>query len=189
MCVYIYIAPKTQTTWIPHTKDVGWGRNQLKFINHQLVIPLMYFLPPRLQMGFDDFVRIGSFRSMHPAVLHKAAGNVSTRKAMTKVRLGLRFSFDVSMVLCLQITIWWSLHRTQRSGWIVVMWRQARIISPHMVLYRCFIPWIWCPQWFWGNLGRSLGTGSQELTDVLKHLEEVPLLTFCWGRCCCLLDC
>jgi len=37
-----------------------------------------------LQMGFDDFVRIGSFRSMHPAVLHKAAGNVSTRKAMTK---------------------------------------------------------------------------------------------------------
>ena len=37
-----------------------------------------------LQMGFDDFVRIGSFRSMHPAVLHRAAGNVSTRKAMTK---------------------------------------------------------------------------------------------------------
>ena len=44
-------------------------------------------------MGFDDFVRIGSFRSMHPEVLHKA-GNVSTRKAMTKVRLGLNSRLD-----------------------------------------------------------------------------------------------
>ena len=153
-----------------------WGRNPLNFINYQLVIALMYFLPPRLQMGFDDFVRIGSFRSMHPAVLHRAAGNVSTRKAMTKVRLGLRFSFDVSMVLCLQITIWWSLHRTQRSGWIVVMWRQARIISPHMVRNRCFIPWIWCPQWFWGNLGRSLGT---------KKRRNWQMSWITWKRCHC----
>ncbi len=44
-----------------------------------------------------------------------------------------------------------------------------------MVLLQMFHPLDLLPLSFFGEIW---GTGSQELTDVLKHLEEVPLLSF-----------
>lgn len=40
--------------------------------------------PLRLHAGFEDFVRLGSFQTMHPAVLHRGVAAGTTRKAMLK---------------------------------------------------------------------------------------------------------
>ena len=161
-----------------------WGRNQLKFRNHQLVIPLMYFLPPRLQMGFDDFVRIGSFRSMHPAVLHRAAGNVSTRKAMTKVRLGLRFSFDVSMCYVCKLLFWNMVTSSNSAIWVN---------CSHVTSGQNYLPSHGTKQMFhslgfdahndFGGIWEEVwALKTQELTDVFETLGRGAIADILLGK-------